>query len=474
MQKKGGNKDSKKSGGVWGAVTSCFGSFWSTRQTIDPEDNDALIKTTLRELVIYIVFLITLCIITFDMTSSQHYYYTKVMQELFLDTKTGGSNTFRGINNIDQFWEYIDSNTWAGGSIDEVNGNYAPLLEGVYWEKWYNGDNVTVGEENFIFYENKLLGIPRLRQLRVKEGVCQVHEDFADEIDNCYDQYSTPNQDTAPFGDKNSEAFKFQDEETLDGSSHWSKLRVNYDGAGYVQDLGLTKYESQLRIDKLRKNRWIDHQTRVIFIDFTVYNANINLFCVVRLVAEFPETGGLIPSWTFNTVEMTRGTKGYDKFLLALEYFYMVMICYYVVEEILEIRIHKMSYFKGFWNILDIVIILFSIVACAFRIYQSKNVTGLLSLVHQSGEKFADFEKIAWWTVQYQLMIALTVFIAWIKLFKYISFNRTMTQLQQTLSRCAADIAGFAVMFFIIFVAYAQLGYLIFGTIVSDFNSFHE
>lgn len=133
-----------------------------------------------------------------------------------------------------------------------------------------------------------------------------------------------------------------------------------------------------------------------------------------------------------------------------------------------------MAYFKGFWNILDIVIILFSIVACAFRIYQGKNVTGLLSLVHQDGKKFADFEKIAWWTVQYQLMIALTVFIAWIKLFKYISFNRTMTQLQQTLSRCASDIAGFAVMFFIIFVAYAQLGYLIFGTIVSDFNSFHE
>ena len=115
--------------------------------------------------------------------------------------------------------------------------------------------------------------------------------------------------------------------------------------------------------------------------------------------------------------------------------------------------------------------------ACAFRVYQAQNVGALVALVKTPDDgqgKFADFEKIAWWTVQYQLMIALTVFLAWIKLFKYISFNRTMTQLQQTLSRCASDIAGFAVMFFIIFVAYAQLGYLIFGTIVSDFNSFHE
>ena len=97
--------------------------------------------------------------------------------------------------------------------------------------------------------------------------------------------------------------------------------------------------------------------------------------------------------------------------------------------------------------------------------------------------------------------IAVCVFLAWIKLFKYISFNKTMTQLSSTLSRvctvpiihgllkylfeysilirlifnykstyltfsfqCAGDVLGFAVMFFIVFFAFAQLGYLLFGT----------
>ena len=46
-----------------------------------------------------------------------------------------------------------------------------------------------------------------------------------------------------------------------------------------------------------------------------------------------------------------------------------------------------------------------------------------------------------------------------------------MTQLSSTLARCAKDLAGFAVMFFIIFLAFAQLGYLIFGTQVRDFSS---
>ena len=92
--------------------------------------------------------------------------------------------------------------------------------------------------------------------------------------------------------------------------------------------------------------------------------------------------------------------------------------------------------------------------------------------------------------------VAICVFCAWIKLFKYISFNKTMTQLSSTLSRvgtkrrtdaiqyvhcengcdvlcflfqCAKDVMGFGVMFFIVFFAFAQLGYLLFGTQVRDY-----
>lgn len=49
-----------------------------------------------------------------------------------------------------------------------------------------------------------------------------------------------------------------------------------------------------------------------------------------------------------------------------------------------------------------------------------------------------------------------------------------MTQLSSTLSRCAMDIAGFAIMFFIVFFAFAQLGYLLFGTQVRDFRKFMD
>jgi polycystin 2 len=49
-----------------------------------------------------------------------------------------------------------------------------------------------------------------------------------------------------------------------------------------------------------------------------------------------------------------------------------------------------------------------------------------------------------------------------------------MGQLSSTLSKCAKDIVGFCIMFFIVFFAYAQLGYLVFGSQLRDFSTFGD
>ena len=49
-----------------------------------------------------------------------------------------------------------------------------------------------------------------------------------------------------------------------------------------------------------------------------------------------------------------------------------------------------------------------------------------------------------------------------------------MTQLSGTLTKCAGDMIGFLVMFFIIFGAFVQLGYLLFGTQIFDYSSMYN
>lgn len=43
--------------------------------------------------------------VTFGMTSTTMYYYTKVMSDLFLDTTHESGGTFRTITNVDDFWK---------------------------------------------------------------------------------------------------------------------------------------------------------------------------------------------------------------------------------------------------------------------------------------------------------------------------------------------------------------------------------
>ncbi|XP_050390964.1 polycystin-2 isoform X1 [Patella vulgata] len=451
-----------QSKGCFSRICGGIRSLWATRHTEETKQNRELyVKTTLRELIIYIVFLIIICVITFGMTSTTMYYYTKVMSDLFLDTPNSKAGTFRTLTNVDDFWRYAKE----------------PLMKGLYWETWYNNESVPEAQQGYIYYENKLLGVPRIRQLKVHSNSCVVHEDFKGVIQECFDSYAEGIEDTKPFGQNgvndNDTAWNYQTESTLGGSSHWGLL-TTYSGAGYVQDLALNMSESEKIINNLFDNLWITRGTRAISIDFTVYNANINLFCVIRLFIEFPATGGAIPSWTFRTVKLIRYVSIGDFFIMACECIFVLFILYYIVEECLEIKKHRLHYFKSFWNILDILVIIISLICVAFDVYRSVEVDQKLTSLLVNKEQYSDFERLSYWETRFSNAIAICVFLAWIKIFKYISFNKTMTQLSSTLGRCAKDLAGFAVMFFIIFLAFTQLGYLLFGTQVKDFSSFQN
>jgi len=41
-----------------------------------------------------------------------------------------------------------------------------PLMDALYPDQWYNDQNFTAEEMGYILFENRLLGAPRLRQVR--------------------------------------------------------------------------------------------------------------------------------------------------------------------------------------------------------------------------------------------------------------------------------------------------------------------
>uniref|UniRef100_A0A915IHF6 Polycystic kidney disease 2-like 1 protein n=1 Tax=Romanomermis culicivorax TaxID=13658 RepID=A0A915IHF6_ROMCU len=429
---------------------------WQTKFTEDvSKDKELYIRTTLRELIIYILFLIDLCIVSFGMTSSSTFYFTNAMMSLFLDQSSPGVSTFRQSAQINDFCLF------ANGS----------MLDGLYWETWYNGENVTSGDLGYIYYANKLLGKPRLRMLRVKNSSCDVADAFTREIKECYGSYAPDIEDQSTFGPNGS--FVYYTESQLNGTTFWGQLAA-YSGGGYIQELAMTKGESLSITNNLIQNLWIGRGTRAVFLDFTVYNANINLFSVIKLLLEIPPTGGVIPTWSFRTVKLIRYVNFMDYIVLVCEGIFCAFIVYYIIEECIEIFKHRCSYFGSFWNCLDLLVIAISLCCIGFSIYRSLVVDAQLTQLLAEPDTYSNFEYLSFAQTRFNDVGAVLVFFAWIKIFKYISFNKTMTQLSSTLSRCSKDVGGFAIMFFIFFFAYAQLGYLLFGTQVLDYSTFYN
>uniref|UniRef100_A0A3Q1D0T6 Polycystin-2 n=1 Tax=Amphiprion ocellaris TaxID=80972 RepID=A0A3Q1D0T6_AMPOC len=430
---------------------------WGTELMEDSDSSrERYLRNVLREMLTYITFLITLCILTYGMVSANMYYYTKVMSQLFLDTplSAGDPSTFRSLATMEDFWKFAEG----------------PFLNGMYWEVWYNNKSLPENQ-SFIYYENLLLGVPRLRQVKVRNESCSIHEDLRDEVQDCYNIYTPTNEDTAAFGPKNGTAWVYTTESEMNGSSYWGQVS-KYGGGGYYQDLSRTKEESTIQLQFLKDHLWLDRGSRAVFLDFSVYNGNINLFCIARLLVEFPATGGVVTSWQFQTVRLIRYVSSWDYFVGVCEVAFCLFILYYVVEEVLEIRIHRLHYFKSLWNCLDVLIVALSVVAIIMNITRTAMVGNLLKGLLENHTAHPSFEPLANLQVQFNNMAAVIIFFSWVKLFKFINFNKTMSQLSSTMSRCAKDLVGFAIMFFIIFLAYAQLAYLVFGTQVNDFSTF--
>ncbi|XP_055000078.1 polycystic kidney disease 2-like 2 protein isoform X2 [Sorex araneus] len=398
------------------------------------------IRTTLRELLLYLIFLINLCILTFGMVNPHKYYLNKVMSSLFLDTSVPGEErtSFKSIRSITDFWKFMEG----------------PLLEGLYWDAWYNSQKLyDLKNSSRIYYENILLGVPRVRQLKVRNNTCLVHPAFQSLMNECYDRYTSYNEDVTEFGLKLEPEWKYS-APSSDSPWHWGFVGV-YRNGGFIFTLSKSKSETRNKFGHLRTNSWITRGTRVIFIDFSLYNANINLFCIIRLVAEFPVTGGILTSWQFYSVKLLKYVSYYDYFIASCEIIFCIFFIVFTIEEIKKIKEFKWAYFRSIWSWLELLLLIFL----------------LLDLLLQNTEKYSDFYFLAYCYIHYNNTIAITIFFAWIKIFKFINLNETMSQLSSTLSRCIKDIAGFAIMFFIIFFAYALLGFLVFGSQVDDFST---
>lgn len=88
----------------------------------------------------------------------------------------------------------------------------------------------------------------------------------------------------------------------------------------------------------------------------------------------------------------------------------------------LQLKQQKFAYFTSFWNILDTLVNIISIISVAFGIFRTIEVDKKLSALLDDPYTFADFERLSYWEFQFSNAIAIATFLIWIKVCCFPSF----------------------------------------------------
>lgn len=108
---------------------------------------------------------------------------------------------------------------------------------------------------------------------------------------------------------------------------------------------------------------WLDQLTRAVIVDFSLYNANVNLFVSVTLSFEMTSMGSIIQDHQIKIFRLYDHIGGYGMLVYLFELLFVIFTIYSVVHETLLIVKQKRGYFQKFWNMISFITTVFSITA---------------------------------------------------------------------------------------------------------------
>ncbi|KAF5905100.1 polycystic kidney disease protein 1-like 2 [Clarias magur] len=395
----------------------------------------------IREILIYFGFLWMLLLVAYGQRDPNAYYLTQHIQQSFRNGITDSMNC-------------KDVLTWTNTT----------LLNNVFGKR-----------PGFITDGNsKLVGNARLRQVRVHKNSCRTSSFMSRSIQDCHAPYSWEVEDMGnydPGWNRSNDVnlsrsllmpWRYQTQSRLRTHPIWGRVAF-YRGGGFVVDLGPNKENASSLLQYLFDNVWVDKYTRAIFVELTVYNANVNLFCMVTLMFETTAVGAFQYRSDLQSVRLYQSAGGFHIFMVASETIYFLFILYYMFQQGKLMKQHKWEYFRSKWNLLELGIIILS--WSALCVFIKRKLLGNRDIEYYQTHKdqHASFYETATADGVLGYLIAFLVLLATVKLWHLLRLNPKLQMITATLRRAWNDISGFLIVMTIMLLAYSIACNLMYG-----------
>ncbi|KAF6020743.1 hypothetical protein EB796_020951 [Bugula neritina] len=151
-------------------------------------------------------------------------------------------------------------------------------------------------------------------------------------------------------GEEAEDGFKYQNATALEGLPTRG-LAGYYEGGGYAYTLGRSQASAFKSISHLKENDWIDEHTRAIFVEFTIFNNQLNLFTSSFIIFEMMPTGALYPKFKVLPFRLERYRGNNALMTLLSELGMIAYTIYFFVKEIKLMKKQRRSILRisGTW-----------------------------------------------------------------------------------------------------------------------------
>ncbi|KAF8772030.1 Polycystic kidney disease protein 1-like 2 [Argiope bruennichi] len=377
---------------------------------------------------------------------------------------------FNNVNNEVKFWN------WTRNA----------LIPELFAGLWYNGRpplglRLLADDRN-----NFKIGYPVLRQVRARTDSCTVPDVMTDIIFECAGYGNLINENGAIYSkfwstnltmaSRIPPEYKYMTASDLNGFPFWGQLDW-YGGGGYVVPLIAKRYEDGVklieRMEELEQTGWINKDTRAVFVEFGTYNAQVNLFVVTTIVAEFLPGGGILPYYHIDPIRLLHYHTGSGLLQLVCQIGFVLFTLYYTVLVLRAFCREGREYFSQYWNIAELWNVLASWAVIGVEIYKMIITQRVLAIFTATeGTGYIKLQEALLLDEAFCYLIGFLMSLATLKFLKLLRFNKRIGGMIATVRLCAKELKGYGVCLIITFLAFVTLFWLTLGRAVREFCSF--
>jgi len=248
-------------------------------------------------------------------------------------------------------------------------------------------------------------------------------------------------------------------------------------GGGYIIPMWTTRLLKMVEsLEKLQNASWVDEKTRVVFLEFTVFNPRNALFASTVLIFKITDTG-IIGHSDVSVNKVYLAATVDDIYRLVFEGLFLILITVYIVRTIQNFwrnRHDLLQFFSTMWPIIDYLIIMLMFVLIPVIIW--RNVVSWRTsrdIRNGKGKTFISFYNIFLSQVMRSMLLICVHFLTMMNVLRWSVFLTKRNLLFAfNISRATTYVFYIAFLFLVVFVITVLTSQAVFGSYCESYTHF--